>query len=79
MGNRSKMLDLVWNELEQFLGRRVESTDTINCHHNFTEQEHHMGQNVWVTRKGAIRAREGDRGVIPGSMGAASLCRELNT
>lgn len=44
----------------------------INCHHNFTVQEHHDGADLWVTRKGAIRAREGDLGVIPGSMGAAS-------
>jgi tRNA-splicing ligase RtcB len=36
------------------------------------EQEHHYGANVWVTRKGAIRAREGDLGIIPGSMGARS-------
>jgi tRNA-splicing ligase RtcB len=45
---------------------------TINCHHNFTEREHHMGKNVWVTRKGAIRARDTDWGVIPGSMGTRS-------
>jgi tRNA-splicing ligase RtcB len=44
----------------------------INCHHNYTEREHHHGQNVWLTRKGAIRAREGDLGVIPGSMGTSS-------
>jgi tRNA-splicing ligase RtcB len=45
---------------------------SVNCHHNFTAQEHHHGRNVWLTRKGAIRAREGDLGVIPGSMGAAT-------
>ena len=44
----------------------------INCHHNYVAREHHMGKNVWVTRKGAVRAREGDMGIIPGSMGAES-------
>jgi tRNA-splicing ligase RtcB len=45
---------------------------TINCHHNFTQQEHHHGRDVWVTRKGAIKAASGDEGVIPGSMGTRS-------
>ena len=45
---------------------------TINCHHNFTQQEHHHGRDLWVTRKGAIKADRGDEGVIPGSMGTRS-------
>ena len=45
----------------------------INCHHNYAEREHHFGEDVWVTRKGAVRAREGDMGIIPGSMGAKSF------
>jgi tRNA-splicing ligase RtcB (3'-phosphate/5'-hydroxy nucleic acid ligase) len=73
MGSRQRMMRLVRDELDRFMGRTVPLLDVINCHHNFTEREHHMGQNVWLTRKGAIRAREGDRGVIPGSMGAASF------
>jgi tRNA-splicing ligase RtcB len=44
----------------------------INCHHNYVARENHYGQNVLVTRKGAVRAREGDMGIIPGSMGAHS-------
>jgi len=44
----------------------------INCHHNFTQVERHFGHDVWVTRKGAIEAREGMRGMIPGSMGTRS-------
>jgi RNA-splicing ligase RtcB len=44
--------------------------DAINCHHNFTARESFDGRLLWVTRKGAIRAYSGDRGVIPGSMGA---------
>jgi tRNA-splicing ligase RtcB (3'-phosphate/5'-hydroxy nucleic acid ligase) len=44
----------------------------VDCHHNYVEREHHYGQNVLVTRKGAVRARVGDLGIIPGSMGARS-------
>ncbi|MBL8211030.1 MAG: RtcB family protein [Bryobacterales bacterium] len=44
----------------------------INCHHNYVARESHYGQNVLITRKGAVRAREGDMGIIPGSMGARS-------
>jgi tRNA-splicing ligase RtcB len=44
----------------------------VNCHHNYVEREHHYGRNVFVTRKGAVRARKGDLGVIPGSMGTRS-------
>jgi tRNA-splicing ligase RtcB (3'-phosphate/5'-hydroxy nucleic acid ligase) len=52
-------------------GRELE-VERINCHHNFTQIEHHFGQDVWLTRKGAIEAREGMRGMIPGSMGTPS-------
>ena len=45
----------------------------INCHHNYVARESHFGENVLVTRKGAVRAREGDMGIIPGSMGARSF------
>lgn len=47
--------------------------EAVNCHHNYVEKEHHYGRNVWVTRKGAVRARTGDLGIIPGSMGARSF------
>jgi tRNA-splicing ligase RtcB len=46
--------------------------EAVNCHHNYVEREHHYGKNVWVTRKGAVRARAGELGIIPGSMGARS-------
>jgi tRNA-splicing ligase RtcB len=46
--------------------------EAVNCHHNYIEREHHFGDNVWVTRKGAVRARVGELGIIPGSMGAKS-------
>jgi tRNA-splicing ligase RtcB len=45
----------------------------VNCHHNYVECEHHYGADVWVTRKGAIRAGRGELGIIPGSMGARSF------
>ena len=44
----------------------------INCHHNYVAREEHYGRNIFVTRKGAVRARLGDMGIIPGSMGARS-------
>lgn len=44
----------------------------VDCHHNYTQQENHFGYNVWVTRKGAVSAREGEFGIIPGSMGTKS-------
>lgn len=47
-------------------------SEVVNCHHNYVDREHHYGKNVFVTRKGAVRAREGDMGIIPGSMGARS-------
>jgi tRNA-splicing ligase RtcB len=46
--------------------------ERVNCHHNYVAREHHYGKNVLVTRKGAVRARQGDLGIIPGSMGARS-------
>jgi RNA-splicing ligase RtcB len=48
---------------------RVMTVRVINCHHNYTEREHHQGRDLWITRKGAIKAGAGDLGVIPGSMG----------
>jgi len=44
----------------------------VNCHHNYVERENHFGENILVTRKGAVRARKGELGIIPGSMGAKS-------
>jgi tRNA-splicing ligase RtcB len=51
-----------------------ELTETaVNCHHNYVAREHHYGADVLVTRKGAVRAAEGELGIIPGSMGAKSF------
>jgi tRNA-splicing ligase RtcB len=51
----------------------VAELKAINCHHNYVARESHYGENVLVTRKGAVRARQGDMGIIPGSMGARSF------
>jgi len=50
----------------------IQYSDKINCHHNYTQMENHFGQNVWVTRKGAVSARKDQYGIIPGSMGTKS-------
>jgi tRNA-splicing ligase RtcB (3'-phosphate/5'-hydroxy nucleic acid ligase) len=70
--NRDEMRDRIVDCMTEWAGRDVTLVDTITCHHNYTEQEHHMGRDVWVTRKGAISAQAGQRGLIPGSMGRCS-------
>jgi tRNA-splicing ligase RtcB len=70
--NREEMMDRVVGCLAEFLGREVSEVERINCHHNFTQLERHFGRDVWVSRKGAIEARGGQPGLIPGSMGTAS-------
>ena len=70
--NRTEMMDRVVAAFERWHGGSVEATEVVNCHHNYTESEEHFGERVWVSRKGAISARAGEPGLIPGSMGAAS-------
>ncbi|MCC2308561.1 RtcB family protein [Cellulomonas chengniuliangii] len=70
--NREEMMDRVVAAIAEHMGAPVEEAERVNCHHNFTEQEQHFGKRVWVSRKGAIRARAGEPGLIPGSMGTAS-------
>ena len=69
--NRDQMMDSAMREVFSFLGFGRE-TERINCHHNFTQREVHGGRELWITRKGAIKAGTGDLGVIPGSMGTRS-------
>jgi tRNA-splicing ligase RtcB len=69
--NRDVMMDGVLRDVFAFLGFGRE-LQRINCHHNFTQREVHQGRELWITRKGAIKADVGDRGVIPGSMGTRS-------
>ena len=71
--NRELMFTAVRRSLVGVLNREVQVVDVLDCHHNYIAQEYHFGSNIWVTRKGAIRARLGDRGIIPGSMGAKSF------
>lgn len=70
--NREEMTDRVVAVLGEFLGEPVVEAERINCHHNFTQAEKHFGRDVWVSRKGAIEARAGQPGLVPGSMGTAS-------
>lgn len=71
--NRDIMLHLVKRALEHALGRKIEAqVEAINCHHNYANLEEHFGEQIWVTRKGAVSAREGQLGIIPGSMGVKS-------
>ncbi len=73
MENRKEMLKAVLDVLRKEVPTPFGITEeAINCHHNYVEKEHHFGRDLWVTRKGAIRAREGDLGIIPGSMGQRS-------
>lgn len=74
--NREEMMDRVVHDFEHFMGKSIEELDRINCHHNFTRKEHHMGRDLWITRKGAIQADAGCPGLIPGSMGTASYVVE---
>lgn len=72
--NREIMLGRALQAIEAKLGRRIRTAEAaVNCHHNYVAVENHYGRNVYVTRKGAVRAREGDLGIIPGSMGARSF------
>jgi tRNA-splicing ligase RtcB (3'-phosphate/5'-hydroxy nucleic acid ligase) len=71
MASRQRMAEAAVRSLFEVAGRGG-VVRTINCHHNFTQQERHGGRDVWVTRKGAIKAGTGDEGVIPGSMGTRS-------
>ncbi|MGO0577647.1 RtcB family protein [Ornithinimicrobium panacihumi] len=74
--NREEMMDRMVDQLARWVGVEVERVEEINCHHNYTEPEKHFGRDVWLSRKGAISAREGEPGLIPGSMGTASYVVE---
>ncbi|MFS4461004.1 RtcB family protein [Bdellovibrio sp. HCB2-146] len=73
--NREEMLQKVLQAISVhagFKGAPVPYSMKVNCHHNYATREVHYGENVLVTRKGAVRAQKGDMGIIPGSMGARS-------
>ena len=73
--NRKIMMDNVLHTLFNYLNypEPMKLEEVISCHHNYVAKENHFGQNVIVTRKGAVRARSGDWGIIPGSMGTGSF------
>jgi len=73
MENRREMMRLIVDALKKALPKFGVTKEAINCHHNYVSMENHFGENVYITRKGAIRAGEGDLGIIPGSMGAKSF------
>jgi len=74
--NREIMMDQVMMALAKIMPGLLVTKTAVNCHHNYVEKENHFGANVWVTRKGAVRARVGDLGIIPGSMGTRSYIVE---
>jgi len=73
MANRREMMHFILNTLRKKLRKFGITKEAINCHHNYVSREHHFGEDVFVTRKGAISAKEGELGIIPGSMGAKSF------
>ena len=76
MANRRVILDDVLDALRVLRSEASLEGEIVNCHHNYVAKETHFGETVWVTRKGAIRARLGEKGIIPGSMGARSYIVE---
>jgi len=71
--NRDAMLEAVLDALAPHVPPFERAERAVSCHHNYVAREHHFGADVWVTRKGAVRARAGDLGIIPGSMGTGSF------
>ena len=71
--NREVMMDRVLAATRSVIDKPFEShVEAVNCHHNYVQVEHHFGEDVYVTRKGAVSAKVGQLGIIPGSMGARS-------
>lgn len=72
--NRDRMMDVTLHELGRLFAAAgpLRELRRVNCHHNFCAQETFGGRDLWITRKGAIRARAGELGIVPGSMGAKS-------
>jgi tRNA-splicing ligase RtcB len=74
--NRDEMMRRVLKDISHAVYNedgKIKKLMEVNCHHNYASKENHYGENVLVTRKGAVRARLGDLGIIPGSMGAKSF------
>jgi len=71
--NRDTMMNIVLADMKHRFPQMKVVGEVVNCHHNFTSWEEHGEQGMWVTRKGAVSARNGEMGIIPGSMGAKSF------
>jgi tRNA-splicing ligase RtcB len=72
--NREVMMQNLIAAVRTVIARPFEThVEAVNCHHNYVQKERHFGKDVLVTRKGAVSAREGELGIIPGSMGAKSF------
>lgn len=72
--NREVMMLNTLRAMREVMDVKFEANvEAVNCHHNYISRENHYGENVWVTRKGAVSARLGEMGIIPGSMGARSF------
>jgi tRNA-splicing ligase RtcB len=70
--NRDVMMARALDAMRRALRPFELTSVAVNCHHNYVERETHFGERVWITRKGAVRARDGELGIVPGSMGARS-------
>lgn len=72
--NREIMMARTLEAIQEVIPKPFSAdVEAVNCHHNYINKETHRGNDVWVTRKGAVRARKGELGIIPGSMGAKSF------
>ena len=71
--NREVMLSRILRVMRKALKGFRATAEAVNCHHNYVAQERHFGADVWVTRKGAVRAGKDELGIIPGSMGERSF------
>ncbi len=72
--NREVMMQNLITAVQKTLGLVFSISEvSVNCHHNYVQKENHFDKNVWITRKGAVSARKGQLGIIPGSMGAKSF------
>ena len=74
--NRKIMLETILNIFRKIFKNFTTDKKAVNCHHNYVQLENHFGQNLWITRKGAVSAMEGELGIIPGSMGTRSYIVE---
>ena len=70
--NREAMMDRILKVMRTMLPTFKIEKQAVNCHHNYVARENHYGADIWLTRKGAVSARDGELGIIPGSMGARS-------